>query len=94
LRNAGRAVSSLSLVRYRGNDYPVPTAYGHREVLVRGYVHEVVIACGAAEIAHHPRSNEREDFVLDPLRNSGRVGTSNESRSACPPNSATDRLSP
>ena len=27
-------VSSLSLVRYRGNDYSVPTAYGHREVLV------------------------------------------------------------
>ena len=46
-------VSSLSLVRYRGNDYSVPTAYGHREVLVRGYVHEVVIACGAEEIARH-----------------------------------------
>src|SRR6202166_4244207 len=60
-------VSSLSLVRYRGNDYSVPTAYGHREVLVRGYVHEVVIACGAAEIARHPRSYEREDFVFNPL---------------------------
>src|SRR6202522_3104720 len=44
-------VNSLSLVRYRGNDYSVPTAYGHREVLVRGYVHEVVIACAAEEIA-------------------------------------------
>jgi transposase len=60
-------VNSLSLVRYRGNDYSVPTAYGHREVLVRGYVHEVVIACGAAEIARHPRSYEREDFVFNPL---------------------------
>jgi transposase len=60
-------VSSLSLVRYRGNDYSVPTAYGHREVLVRGYVHEVVIACGAAEIARHPRSYERADFVFNPL---------------------------
>jgi hypothetical protein len=60
-------VSSLSLVRYRGNDYSVPTEYGHREVLVRGYVHEVVIACGAEEIAHHPRSYEREDFVFEPL---------------------------
>jgi transposase len=39
-------VSSLSLVRYRANDYSVPTEYGHREVLVKGYVHEVVIACG------------------------------------------------
>jgi len=60
-------VSSLSLVRYRGNDYSVPTAYGHREVLVRGYVHEVVIACGAEEIARHPRSYEREDFIFNPL---------------------------
>jgi Mu transposase-like protein len=60
-------VSSLSLVRYRSNDYSVPTAYGHREVLVRGYVHEVVIACGAEKIARHPRSYEREDFIFDPL---------------------------
>jgi hypothetical protein len=29
-------VSSLSLVRYRANNYSVPTAYGHREVLVKG----------------------------------------------------------
>jgi hypothetical protein len=60
-------VSSLSLVRYRGNDYSVPTEFGHREVLVRGYVHEVVIACGTEVIARHPRSYEREDFVFDPL---------------------------
>ncbi len=60
-------VNSLSLVRYRGNDYSVPTEYGHREVLVRGYVHEVVIACAADEIARHPRSYEREDFVFNPL---------------------------
>ena len=60
-------VSSLSLVRYRRNDYSVPTSFGHREVLVRGYVHEVVIACGTEVIARHPRSYEREDFVFDPL---------------------------
>jgi len=64
-------VSSLSLVRYRGNDYSVPTSYGHRQVLVRGYVHEVVIAClcsGRAEIiARHPRSWDKEDFIFDPL---------------------------
>src|SRR5215213_2610236 len=60
-------VSSLSLVRYRGNDYSVPVAYGHREVLVRGYVEDVVIACGAAVIARHPRSYEREDVRLEPL---------------------------
>ncbi|MCP5091450.1 MAG: IS21 family transposase [Gammaproteobacteria bacterium] len=60
-------VSSLSLVRYRSNDYSVPTAFGHREVLVRGYVHEVVIACGAEIIARHPRSWDKEDFIFDPL---------------------------
>jgi transposase len=60
-------VSSLSLVRYRGTDYSVPTAYGHREVLIRGYVEEVVISCGADVIARHARSYEREDFVFEPL---------------------------
>ncbi len=64
-RKAAR-VSSLSLVRYDRNDYSVPTAYGHRPVLVRGYVGEVVIACGAEVIARHPRSYAREDFVFDP----------------------------
>jgi len=60
-------VSSLALVRYRRNDYSAPTAYGHQKVLVRGYVHEVVITCGAEIIARHPRSYEREDFVFNPL---------------------------
>ena len=60
-------VSSLSLVRYRGTDYSVPTRFGHCEVLVRGYVHEVVISCAAEVIARHPRSYEQEAFVFDPL---------------------------
>ena len=60
-------VSSLSLVRYRLNDYSVPTSHGHAQVHVRGYVHEVVISCGTEIIARHPRSYEREDFVFDPL---------------------------
>ena len=60
-------VSSLSLVRYHGTDYSVPTAYGHREVLIRGYVDTVVISCGPDIIARHVRSYEREDFVFDPL---------------------------
>ena len=59
-------VSSLSLVRYDRNDYSVPTAYGHRPVLVRGSVDEVVIACGAEIIARHPRSYERADFIFEP----------------------------
>lgn len=60
-------VTSLSLVRYRSNDYSVPTAYGHRDVLLRGYVHEVVICAGSEVIARHARSYQREDMVFDPL---------------------------
>jgi transposase len=60
-------VSSMSLVRYRGNDYSVPTQYGHRQVWVKGYVHEVVIACASDVIAQHKRSYEREAVVFDPL---------------------------
>jgi hypothetical protein len=57
----------MSLVRYRNNDYSVPVAYGHREVLIRGYVDQLVISCGAEVIACHRRSYEREDLIFDPL---------------------------
>ena len=60
-------MSSLSLVRYRTNDYSAPVVYGHRDVLVRGYVDEVVISCGSEVIARHPRSYQRDDFVFDPI---------------------------
>ena len=60
-------ISSLSLVRYRTNDYSLPVEFGHRNVLVRGYVDEVVISCGAAVIARHHRSPEKDDFIFDPI---------------------------
>ena len=60
-------VSSLSLVRYHTNDYSVPTAYGHRQVMVKGYVHRVEIVCGSEVIATHQRSYKREAAVYDPL---------------------------
>ncbi len=60
-------VSSLSLVRYRNNDYSVPTRYGHQEVLVKGYVERVEIACRGETIAVHVRSYETADFVSNPL---------------------------
>ena len=60
-------VSSTGLVRYRMNDYSTPTAYGFRDVLVKGFVDEVVIICGATEIARHKRNYGRREFVFDPL---------------------------
>ena len=60
-------VSSTSLVRYRGNDYSVPTAYGFREVVVKGFVEAVVILAGSEQIARHQRSYGRAELVFDPL---------------------------
>lgn len=59
--------TSISMVRYRGNDCSVPVACAHREVQVRGYVGEVVIGCGADVIARHRRSCEKADMIFDPL---------------------------
>ena len=45
----------------------MPVAFGHQEVWIRGYVHEVIIGCGSEEIARHPRSYDREDLVFNPI---------------------------
>ncbi len=62
-KRAGR-VRSLSLMRYRSTDYSVPTAFGHREVLIRGDIHEVVISCGADIIARHRLHQSQRRRVL------------------------------
>lgn len=58
---------STALVRYKTNDYSVPVAFAHRDVLIRAYVHEIVICHGAAVIARHRRSYERHDEIYDPI---------------------------
>lgn len=65
-KRAGR-VSSTALVRYRTNDYSVPTAYGFRDVMVKGFVDEVVILCAGEEIARHARCYREGVFVSNPL---------------------------
>ena len=60
-------VSSTALVRYRANDYSVPTAHSFREVMVKGFVDQVVILCAGEEIARHQRSYGSGTFVFDPL---------------------------
>ena len=45
----------------------MPVAHGHRDVLVRGYVDQVIISCGTEVIARHRRSYQRDDFVYDPI---------------------------
>jgi len=60
-------VSSQALVRYETNDYSVPVEYGHRQVLVKAFVWEVVISFLSEVIARHKRSYGREDMIFDPL---------------------------
>jgi len=60
-------VTSTSVVRYRGNDYSVPTAFGHREVWIKGFVDRVVIGCAAEVIAEHVRSYEKDDITFNPV---------------------------
>lgn len=60
-------VSSQSLVRYRNNDYSVPTEYAYQTVRVKGYVDRVVIAVAAVTIATHIRCYGRAQFIYNPL---------------------------
>ncbi len=60
-------VSSTALVRYRGNDYSVPTAHGFQPVLVKGFVETVLILCEGEAVARHARSYGHGEFVYDPL---------------------------
>jgi transposase len=60
-------VSSQSLVRYKTNDYSVPSTYGFREVTIRGFVDMVEIGCGGEIIARHARCYEREQMVFNPV---------------------------
>lgn len=59
--------SSQALVRYETNDYSVPVEYGHRQVLVKAFVWEVVISAASEVVARHPRSYGREEMIFDPL---------------------------
>lgn len=59
--------TSISMVRYRGNDCSVPVAYAHHDVHVRGFVHEVLIGCGNEIIARHIRSYASADMIFDPI---------------------------
>lgn len=65
LRNG--QVTSTSVVRYRGNDYSVPMAFGHREVWIKGFVDRVVIGCAADVIAQYVRSYDKDDITFDPV---------------------------
>jgi transposase len=59
--------TSLSLVRFDGNDYSVPTAYAHQAVTVVGGIDEVRLVAGGRVVARHRRCWGKEQTRFDPV---------------------------
>jgi hypothetical protein len=54
---------AASGARFQTNDYSVPVEYGHRQVPVKAFVWEVVIACSSEAIARRARNYGREEML-------------------------------
>jgi transposase len=59
--------NSLSLVRFDRNDYSVPTAYAHSDLVVVGGIDTVRITSQGTMVASHRRSWAKEQIFFDPL---------------------------
>jgi transposase len=59
--------NSLSLVRFDGNDYSVPTAYAHHAITVVGGLDEVRLVCRDHLVARHRRHWGKEHITFDPI---------------------------
>jgi transposase len=59
--------SSLSLVRFDGNDYSVPVRWAHREVVVKGDCESVRIYREDEPVVEHRRIWEKERVCFDPV---------------------------
>ncbi len=66
-RKVSTATSSLSLVRFDGNDYSVPVRYAHHPVVVKGYTDRVEICIREQRIASHGRLWCKEDVSFNPV---------------------------
>jgi transposase len=59
--------NSLSLVRFDGSDYSVPTAYAHHPITVVGGLDEVRLVCRDHLVARHRRHRGKEHVTFDPV---------------------------
>lgn len=66
-RKLSTTASSLSLVRFDGNDYSVPVAWAHHPIVAKGYYREIVLCAQGREVARHPRIWEAEQVRFEPL---------------------------
>jgi hypothetical protein len=53
-------------VHFEWNWYSVPEEYASKQLLIKGYVAEVVISCDGKEIARHTREFGRNKFIYIP----------------------------
>jgi transposase len=63
-RKQPAGANSLSLVRFDDNDYSVPVAYAHHEILAKGYVDRVVLYHQGKMVAEHRRSWGKEGIFF------------------------------
>lgn len=66
-RKVSTAASSLSLVRFDGNDYSVPVRWAHHPIVAKGYCNEVVLCADGGEVTSHARIWEDEQVCFEPL---------------------------
>jgi transposase len=59
--------NSLSLVRFDGNDYSVPTQYAHQKVIAIGGLEKVRLVVHDQLVAEHPRDWSQEQVHYNPL---------------------------
>jgi hypothetical protein len=59
--------NSLSLVRFDRNDYSVPTAYAHQDVVVIGGPESIKIVAQGHLVATHARSWEKAQTFYEPV---------------------------
>jgi transposase len=64
-RKQPTGASSLSLVRFDDNDYSVPVAYAHHDILAKGYVDRVVLCHREKIVCEHRRSWGKEGVFFD-----------------------------
>lgn len=66
-RQVSTTASSLSLVRFDGNDYSVPVRWAHHPIVVKGYCEQVVLCAQGQEVARHRRIWQDEQVCFEPV---------------------------
>ena len=83
-RKCSTTASSLSLVRFDGNDYSVPVRWAHHPIVAKGYCERVVLCGDGSEVAQHARIWEAEQVCFEPLHYLALLETKPGAHGSCP----------